>query len=400
MKILHVNLYQEHGGLEVYLRTVARELARAGHESALLFGRAGGLPAPGLAAHHVPGVTDIGCPDLPTRLDDVRRVLDAERPDAILVHKVFQRALVRLLADAAPMVRFVHDVQIVCPEGRKTLNRATATGVPEQCPYPLSWLCQARAYRHRCMPRDPRVGLPLIRHLLANRALHRRRTLMACPSRFIKGLLVENGFLPERVAVLPHFTQPPSRAACTGQDDCGSTVLFAGRVNSGKGLDVLLRALTLLPPEAKLDVAGDGPDLPAAQALARELGVEGRVRFHGWVSRRELSTLYARAAVVAVPSLCRESFCMAGIEAMAHGRPVVGARSGGIPEWLADGETGYLVPPGDVDALAARLKEILSSTELAEKMGEAGRGRVEERFAPDGHVRDLLDLLRRAGAGH
>lgn len=395
MRILHASLFLAQGGLEVYLHEIVRRLAALGHESAVLYGR----PSPRLppdvpaSAHFVPNVTDIGCADLPRRLAEAQAVVEVFRPDVILIHKVFQRRLVRLLAEAAPLVRFVHDVQPVCPAGLKTLNRRTASGGPELCPYPLGWGCQARAYTHRCMPRDPRIGLPLLRHLGANLDLHRQRTPMACPSEFIKTMLVQNGFDPARVTVLPHFTDPPPPEACADLAACAPPVLYAGRVHSAKGLDVLLRAMALLPPEIGLEVAGDGPDLPQVKELAASLGLAGRVRFHGWVPRERLGALYARCAVLAVPSLCRESFCMSGIEAMAYALPVVGADSGAISEWLENGVTGFLVPPGDAQTLAERLGQILSSTEIAKEMGRQGRQRVEQRFTPERHLQGLVGLL-------
>lgn len=397
MKILHTALYASGGGAEAYLHEAIRRLAALGHASAVLHGRPGGaLPADVVArAHHVPGVTDLGCPGLAARLTQVREVLRAEAPDVILVHGGTQHRLMRLLAGTAPLVRFVHDTHCLCPGGGKTLRRGTASGGSEPCPHPLGLACLGRAWVHRCTARDPRVALPLVAHLRANLALYRRRAVMACPSGFIRGLLLRNGFEPARITVLPHFAAPPAQAG-PAPGACGPGVLYAGRVHWGKGLGELLRALALLPPEVGLDLAGDGPDLAGVKDLAQALGLEGRVRFHGWVERPALDALYARAAVVAVPSLVPEAFCMAGIEAMAHGRPVVGADSGAVGEWLEHGVTGWLVPPGDAAALAARLWEILSSTKLAEVMGAAGRARVERQFTPDAHVHGLVRLLERA----
>ncbi len=403
MRILHVNGHLAQGGLEVYLHDVARRLDALGHEQALLHGRPApsGHAAPRFpgAAHLVPGVTDIGCPGLGARLAEAREVLRGFRPDVVLLHKVMQHALVRELVGHGPAARFVHDVQPVCPEGRKTLNRRTPSGGPELCPYALGWACQARAYVHRCMPRDPRIGLPLIAHLRANLALHRERTPMACPSEFIRSLLLQNGFAPERVTVLPHFTQAPPPDAAAGPAAGAPTALYAGRVHAGKGLGVLLRAMAQLPPETRLDVAGDGPDLEMVKNLSRELGLGGRVAFHGWLDREALDALYARCTVAVVPTLCRESFCMAGIEAMAHAKPVVGTDMGGVPEWLEHGVTGLLVPAGDAAALAAALGRIFSSTEIASEMGRQGRGRVESRFTPQRHVQGLVRLLERTVRG-
>jgi glycosyltransferase involved in cell wall biosynthesis len=100
----------------------------------------------------------------------------------------------------------------------------------------------------------------------------------------------------------------------------------------------------------------------------------------GWVAHDELLGLYARAAVVACPSL-REGFGVACAEAMAHGRPVVASAVGGLRDLVVDGETGLLVPPGDVAALRAALERLLANGDLRRRLGEAARERVREQFS-------------------
>jgi glycosyltransferase involved in cell wall biosynthesis len=109
------------------------------------------------------------------------------------------------------------------------------------------------------------------------------------------------------------------------------------------------------------------------------LGVAGRVTFTGSRPQRELHRYYGAAdAVVAVPHY--EPFGMTPLEAMACARPVVGSKVGGIKTSVADGETGYLVPPKDPGALAGRLVRLLSEAGLRERMGRAARRRIEEHY--------------------
>jgi glycosyltransferase involved in cell wall biosynthesis len=102
----------------------------------------------------------------------------------------------------------------------------------------------------------------------------------------------------------------------------------------------------------------------------------------GFVAHDELERLYDRAAVVAVPSY-REGFGIVCAEAMAHGKPVVASAVGGLLDLVADEETGLHVPPGDVPALRAALERLLADPALRERMGEAARVRVRERFSWD-----------------
>jgi glycosyltransferase involved in cell wall biosynthesis len=136
-------------------------------------------------------------------------------------------------------------------------------------------------------------------------------------------------------------------------------ILFAGRLSREKGILELVEAAR----GHELLVAGDGP-------------LRNRVQqARGWVPRDELEQLYARAAVVACPSH-REGFGVVCAEAMAHGRPVVASDVGGLRDLVVDGETGLLVPPGDIAALRAALERLLADGDLRLRLGAAARERV------------------------
>jgi glycosyltransferase involved in cell wall biosynthesis len=169
-------------------------------------------------------------------------------------------------------------------------------------------------------------------------------------------------------------------------------VLFVGRMTPHKGLDVLIRAL---PAGAKLTVAGSGghdPRPPESEypTLLAKLATNRSVRFTGPVPDTELPALYRAAAVLALPSVERtcygrrveisELLGLSVLEAMASGFPVVASRLGGVPEIVADGETGFLVEPGNVDELHDRLALLLGDPSLAAKMGRRARELVVERF--------------------
>jgi glycosyltransferase involved in cell wall biosynthesis len=130
-----------------------------------------------------------------------------------------------------------------------------------------------------------------------------------------------------------------------------------------------------------LEVAGRGPLEPALREFARELGIEDAVRFLGFVS--PVQAAIEDAAIVVVPSL-GEGFGMVALEAMERARPVIASAVGGLPEIVADGETGLVVPPADPDALA----------EAA--MGESGRDRALSMFTPERCVERIEELYARA----
>ena len=173
-------------------------------------------------------------------------------------------------------------------------------------------------------------------------------------------------------------------------------LLCIGRLIPIKGHLVLLRALAQARarvPGVALDVAGRGPLEPALKAYARELGVEEAVRFLGFVSpvRRAIED----AAVVVVPSL-GEGFGMVALEAMERARPVIASAVGGLPEIVASGETGLVVPSADADALADAIVELAGDLRRAAEMGAAGRMRALSEFTPERCVERVEQLYARA----
>ena len=165
------------------------------------------------------------------------------------------------------------------------------------------------------------------------------------------------------------------------------TVVYVGRLVPRKGVDTLIEAFALLPGEldAQLVVVGgepgvhESPEIKRLSALASKLGVEERVVFTGSRPQRDLYRYYGAADVsVTVPHY--EPFGMTPLEAMACATPVIGSRVGGIKTSVADGKTGFLVPPKNAETLANRLLRLLSDENLRTRMGRAARRRIEEHY--------------------
>jgi glycosyltransferase involved in cell wall biosynthesis len=174
----------------------------------------------------------------------------------------------------------------------------------------------------------------------------------------------------------------------------GPVVGTAGRVTDQKGFDVLLDAIARLP-DVQLVVVGGGPGLPDLVARAEALGIADRIEFTGWVenSRDHLT----RFDLYAQPSRF-EAQGVAIAEAMFAELAVVATGVGGIPDVVADGETGILVPSEDPDALARAIAELIDDPARRAEMGRAGRRRAVERFTAEGMVAGFERLYREVGA--
>jgi Glycosyltransferase len=158
-------------------------------------------------------------------------------------------------------------------------------------------------------------------------------------------------------------------------------LLSVGRIVHQKGLDLVMHALGGLKDlDWKWQIAGDGPQMQALQSLAQELGIDDRVFFLGWQSREQIIESYRRANVFLFPSR-HEGMPNAILEAMASGLPVIATCIAGNEELVIEGQTGYLVPSEDIEALQDALKKMLTDSALRQQMGDASRRRVEENYS-------------------
>ncbi|HET9491358.1 MAG TPA: glycogen synthase [Methylomirabilota bacterium] len=193
---------------------------------------------------------------------------------------------------------------------------------------------------------------------------------------------------PARVVVI-HNGIDPQRFRRTGRRDALDRygvrppyVLFVGRITDQKGIFHLLDAAAKLPPSVQVVLCASAPDTAEIEERLRQaVPQHPNVRWiNSMVPVDDVAQLYSHAVAFACPSVY-EPFGLINLEAMACETPVVASAVGGILEVVEDGTTGYLVPPGRPDELAAALRRLLDDPGAARAMGKAGRRRVEERFS-------------------
>jgi glycosyltransferase involved in cell wall biosynthesis len=167
-------------------------------------------------------------------------------------------------------------------------------------------------------------------------------------------------------------------------------IVTVGRLQAPKDTLTLVRALEKLPRGAYTAViVGDGPDRPALEAEIGRLGLDSFVQVVG--ERNDVAERLA-ASDLFVLSSRSEGLPLSILEAMAAGLPVVATNVGGVPELVLDGETGFLVPPGNPQSLAGAMERLLEDSALRRRLGAAGRLRVEEGFHLESTRRAHLDL--------
>jgi glycosyltransferase involved in cell wall biosynthesis len=223
---------------------------------------------------------------------------------------------------------------------------------------------------------------------------------------------------PSRVVIVPNAIHieryDPTRSGAAFRQQLGIAadtplVVLAGRLSPYKGQDDLIRAASIVlkqKPDVHFALVGHdtneglnthGPQATSFQAILaemiREEGLEARVHIAGYIP--QLVDAYAAATIVTMPSW-EEPFGLVALEGMAMAKPVVATGAGGVPEFLADGEMGLLVPPRDPEGLAAALLELLNDPERARTMGLKGRQRVLAEFTAERYGERVGDVLRDA----
>jgi phosphatidyl-myo-inositol alpha-mannosyltransferase len=241
-----------------------------------------------------------------------------------------------------------------------------------------------------------------------NRRMHGRIALTQGALKYIQPFfpgefrIIPPGVDTTRFRPLPPSPRPP--ASVPGP--LTPSILFVGRLDKRKGLDVLLRAMPEVAsrfPEVRLTVVGKGPMETESRRLAHKLGLGNRVEFKGYAANNDLPAFYASADVYCSPALGGEAFGIVLLEAMACGTPVVASDITGYNEVITHGKTGLLCPPNDPAALARTLVEMLSRPDLREKLRAAGLKKAGELSWPriaeqvEDYYQELLDR-RKAGS--
>ena len=313
----------------------------------------------------------------------LRRVLASFRPDVVHVQLFLTQLgpLILPLLRSIPAVHHVVWYRPICPKGTKLLP----DGRPCHEPYGRPCL------RNRCLTLAE--WMPLMVQLELYGRWRSVFDAIVTDSQCVRERLISEGIDPVEViapGVVEREVRPPLREP--------PVIAFGGRMVWEKGADVLLRAFARVRkrvPGARLIMAGDGPERPALERLAIELGVDRVTSFLGYVRRAELERRFEDAWVQALPGRWQEPFGLAAAEAMMRGTSVVASAGGGPSELVVPDRTGILVPAGDVEALTAALLQIVTDRERAERMGLAGRAFALEHLGAERCVDEWLGLYER-----
>jgi starch synthase len=229
---------------------------------------------------------------------------------------------------------------------------------------------------------------------------YRRADRVIVHASAMRQAVVETLGIPEqRIDVVPHITIGESVEAGQSMAEDENLILFFGRIWQYKGLEYLIRAqpmITAQVPNARIMIAGRGDDLDAYRRMMTD--PDKFIIRNDWISYEERIELFQRASVVALPYI---EATQSGVIPIAYtfSKPVVCTRTGGLPEMVDDGTTGYVVPPRDEAALAESIVTLLKDRQLRRTMGEHGRRKLDTEWCPTVIAEQTLAVYQRAIGG-
>ncbi len=408
MRILYCNKYNfAFSGTEVYLFEVMDLVRAHGHEAAL-FSMADprGQPTP-YDRHFVPRVDFKNAPRSPLAQvklaahslysrqarHNLRDMIASFRPDVAHVRNIYHHlspsVLWELKAQGVPVLYHLNDFKPLCP----SYNMVSHGQACERCRGGKFWHVMTQG----CYAGPPGSTLLLAAEAYLHKWLGTYRKCVDCflaPSRFVQQKLIDNGWSPGKIEVLPHF----QRLAEPQPSEPNASILYFGRLSPEKGVLDLLHAMQRLP-KLRLQIAGDGAQRPELEARAEKLGLQN-VEFLGHLGRAALDTVIAASRFTVLPSRAYETFGKCILESYAHGRAVIASDLGSRRELVAHGKTGLLFPVGDTDYLADAISFLSDNPRRAGEMGTAGREFVRARYSPEEHYAALSHLYQRLSCLH
>jgi len=347
------------------------------------------------------------------------RILEAITPSRIGGAEVF------VVEACEELARLGAEVELFCPAGRPLVDYAARRGINATTWKthgkidPLTVVKLAKLIKregidvvHTHLSTASLLGafaaklakIPSVAHVhgMNSATCFRHSTAIIAVSEAVKRHLTAQGLSEARIRVIHNGVdlarfEPIDRLDAKfrlGYEAEAPLVGVFGRLSEEKGQRVAVEAMFLVlkeHPNARLVLAGEGKDCDDLKTSAQALGIAESVQFAGFV--QDVRHLMSACDVVLVPSL-KEGFGLAAVEAMALERPVVASNTGGLPEVIADGETGFLVTPNDPQAIAGRVCELVADRALTADMGRHGRARVEERFERGKQMRLVYEALR------
>ncbi len=299
----------------------------------------------------------------------------------IFQHQISPSVFGPLRETGVPLVLTLHDLKPICPSYLMYTNGHTC----EDCKGRKFYNCVLNSCTKNSRFKSMVNMVEMYFHYFMRYYQNVDRYIAV--SEFYRQKMIEFGFSPEQIAHIPNFIDT-EKFRYTGRDD--GYGLYFGRLSHEKGLDTLLEACTT-NRKIPMVIAGTGPAEEELKTKARSLELD-HVSFVGYKSGRELIKLLEGASFTILPSECYENCPMSILESLAVGTPVIGSRSGGIPELIEEEQDGLSFETGNPGDLADKMNKLWSGMNLRAEMGKRGAEKIQARYTPDTHYENLSSV--------
>lgn len=316
------------------------------------------------------------------------KALEEFKPDIVHINN-FQRQLSASIIDAIkekniPIVMTAHDLNPICPASIMLYNGEVCDD------------CITKGYA-QCIKKKCVKGSTLKSTLGVMEKKYydihkvfRKIDCIISPSEFNKNQLVNGKLKYNEIVALHNFVNESERIDYV----LGDYAFYLGRLSKEKGILNLIEAIGDVP-DAKLLIAGDGPERERIEAYISEHKLDGRITLLGYQNQDSIHKYITNSRFVVIPSICNENCPYSVLEAMEIGKPIVASRIGGIPELIADGENGYLYKADDINELKEKLTLLLDDDEKVNSFAQKSRELYESYYSPDSYYNELIKIYNK-----
>lgn len=314
----------------------------------------------------------------------LQRLLGDHRPDIAHLHIYYGQLTSSILAPLrraeVPIVQTLHEYKLVCPVYTLLSNGE----ICQACEGHNFWQAALKRCNRGSLARSVlSAAESYVSHRLG--AVDKIDHFIAV-SDFLRRKVIELGVPAHKVTTVHNFTDVSKISPC---GETGEYILYFGRLERLKGIFTLLKAMRSV--RTPLLIVGDGEACAEMEEYIQHHDMQ-HVRVLGYQRGQALIDLIRGAICTVSPSEWYETFGLTLIESFAHGRPVIASRIGGMTEVVSDGVDGFLIEPGNAEALQERLQWMADHREQAVEMGQAGRRKVETQFSTEAHYQKLMDV--------
>lgn len=323
----------------------------------------------------------------------IERLIDEVKPDLVHLNSIYHQISPSIIHSIKkydiPMVMSLRDYKTVCASYLMLANGQICEA------------CKNGSYYHCLMKKCTKESR--LMSLLNTAEMYFHHTLLhiyelvhafVAPSVFLKNKVQEMGF-KGKVVYLPNFVDPKNFVPQYSYNE--NSIIYFGRLSKEKGLSTLIEAMKGV--NLKLKIIGDGPSRDSLESKVMDLALNN-VEFLGFKGGDDLKNEIKKAMFVVVPSEWYENNPRSVIEAFALGKPVIGARIGGIPELVRDNETGLTFEPGSPADLASKIEVLTGNPEKITEMGKNARKFVEQELNAEKHYEGLIAIYEQAIKNH